>query len=89
MSSTTFSGTNTEAIAERSTITINGSFSNLSNFGSIYFNKSYANGISFDAYSPFGVRYGMHMIDSANLDMADPGPTGSDGTFTDTQHRCN
>jgi Peptidase A4 family len=86
VSSSTYSGDSAEAVAERPTI--NGSFSDLSNFGTLTFSETQANGVGFDQYSASGTRHGMHMIDTGGNDMADPSDIGSDGYFTDTQHSC-
>lgn len=87
VSSSTYSGDSAEAIAERPTI--NGSFSNLSNFGTMTFSETQANGIGMDQYSASGTRHGIHMIDTSGNDMADPSGIGSAGYFTDTQHSCH
>lgn len=86
VSSGTYSGDSAEAIAERPTI--NGSFANLSNFGTMTFSASQANGVGMNNYSPNGTRHGLHMIDTSGTDMADPSGIGSNGYFTDTQHSC-
>lgn len=85
VSSSTYSGNSAEVVAERPTI--NGTLSNLSNFGTITFIASQANGFYFNSFST-NTRYGLHMVDSSYRDMADPGPIGSGGSFTDTQHSC-
>jgi hypothetical protein len=86
VSSSTYSGDSAEAIAERPTI--NGSLSDLSNFETLTFDATQANGIGFNEYSPTGTRHGIHMIDTSGNDMADPSAIGSNGYFTDTQHSC-
>ena len=82
-----FDGRSAEAITERPSI--NGSFSNLSNFGTLTVNSSQANGQGINNYSPNGVRHGVHMIDTSGTDMADPSTIGSNGYFTVSQHSCS
>lgn len=81
-----YSGNSAEAIAERPTI--NGSWSYLSNFGTLYFEQSQANGYPISDYSPSGVRYGDWMQDGNGSIMAEPSAIGSGGYFTDTQTLC-
>lgn len=85
--STTYSGDSAEAIAERPMMS-NGTLANLSNFGTLTFYYSEANGKGFDTYPATSVRHGVHMIDDSGNDMADPSNVGSDGFFTDTQKSC-
>jgi hypothetical protein len=87
-SSSSYTGDSAEAIAERPEI--NGSSSNLSNFGTLVFEQTEANGVYFNSYSPNGLRHGIHMFNfSDNHDLADPSTISSYGYFTDTQHNCN
>jgi Peptidase A4 family len=83
-----YDGRSAEAIAERPSV--NGSLTNLSNFGTLTFSSSEANGSGINNYSPSGVRHGIHMENFNNGDdLADPSTIGSDGYFTVTQHHCN
>lgn len=83
-----YDGRSAEAIAERPSV--NGSLTNLSNFGTLTFSRSEANGSGLNNYSPNGVRHGIHMENFNNGDiLADPSSIGSDGFFTVTQHHCN
>lgn len=85
VNSSNYSGTAAEAIAERPKI--NGSFSNLSNFETLTFTATEANGVYFNNYSPNGIRHGIHMSDGN--DLADPSTISSNGYFTVTQKNCN
>jgi hypothetical protein len=76
-----------EAINERPTI--NGSYSYLSNYQTETVSESQANDTGINNYSPTGGRYGVHMVDKAGGDMADPSGIGSNGYFTITQQRCS
>jgi hypothetical protein len=87
VSSSRYDGSSAEAIAERPTV--NGSLTNLSNFGTLTVSSSRANGTGFDAFSPNGSRHGVHMVDSSGGDMADPSTISSPGAFTVAQHHCN
>jgi hypothetical protein len=81
-----YSGTSAEAIAERPNI---GGLTNLSNFGTLTFTQSLANGNGINTYNPQGVRHGIHMINNAGSPLADPSAIGSGGSFTDTQVSCS
>lgn len=86
-----YSGDSAEAIAERPTMS-NGQLANLSNFGTLSFTQSLANGNGINTYDPSGIRHGVHMTSdgsSTGTDLADPSAIGSGGSFTDTQHSCN
>jgi hypothetical protein len=86
-----YSGDSAEAIAERPT-TSSGALADLSNFGTLTFLQSLANGNGINTYNPQGVRHGVHMTSnglSTGTDLADPSAIGSGGSFTDTQHSCN
>lgn len=86
--SSTYSGDSAEAIAERPEI--GGSDSNLSNFGTLVFTQTEANGVYFNNYSSNGIRHGIHMVNPDNGDdLADPDTISSYGYFTDTQKNCN
>ena len=87
VSSSRYDGSSAEAIAERPTV--NGSFTNLSNFGTLTVSTSRANEKGFDTFSPNGSRHGVHMVDSSGGDMADPSTISSPGAFTIAQHHCN
>ncbi|HXM57805.1 MAG TPA: G1 family glutamic endopeptidase [Candidatus Dormibacteraeota bacterium] len=87
VSSSRYDGSSAEAIAERPTV--NGSFTNLSNFGTLTVSTSRANDKGFDTFSPNGSRHGVHMVDSSGGDMADPSTISSPGFFTVTQHHCS
>jgi hypothetical protein len=82
-----YSGDSAEVIAERPSV--NGQFTNLSNFGTLTFTQSLANGNGINTYNPSGIRHGVHMINSASTALADPSAIGSGGSFTDTQRSCN
>lgn len=85
-----YSGDSAEAIAERPTL--NGQPTNLSNFGTLTFTQSLANGNGINTYDPQGIRHGVHMTSdgsSTGTDLADPSAIGSSGSFTDTQNSCN
>jgi Peptidase A4 family len=88
VSTSSYSGDSAEAIAERPRI--NSKFSNLSNFGTLSFEQTEANGVYFNNYSPDGLRHGIHMYNpSTGDDLADPNTISTDGYFTDTQKNCN
>jgi hypothetical protein len=77
--------TSAEAITERPKI--NGSFSNLSNFKTMTFNKSQANGSGMNNFSSL---YQVNMT-SGGTALAGPSAIGSSpgGHFTDSQHHCS
>lgn len=89
-----YDGTSAEAIVERPAVS--GQWTYLSNFGTADFVSTYSSGLSFDQYSPNGVRHGIHMYDTwepstqtwGGTQMADPSAIGSGGFFTDTQDSC-
>jgi hypothetical protein len=88
VSSSSYTGDLAEAIAERPTI--GGTYSNLSNFGTLDFVQTEANGVYFNNYSPTGIRHGIHMVNfSDGNHLADPSTINSYGNFTDTQSNCN
>ncbi|MGH8302929.1 MAG: G1 family glutamic endopeptidase [Steroidobacteraceae bacterium] len=79
-----YSGDSAEAIAERPTS--GNSLTNLSNFGTLTFQNTYANGSAINNFT----HHGIHMTNPNNgHDLADPSGLGSGGAFTDTQHNCN
>ena len=80
-----YDGSSAEAIAERPTN--NGVLQNLSNFGTLTFSETLANGNGFDTFDPNGHRHGVHMNNGD--DLADPSGIGTSGYFTVTQHNCN
>jgi hypothetical protein len=82
-----YSGHSAEAVAERPTV--NGSSTNLSNFGILTFAETQANGNGFDTFNPDGVRHGVHMVKANGDDLADPSAIGGGGTFTVTQNNCD
>lgn len=83
-----YDGSSAEAITERPTI--NGSLSNLSNFETMTFEASNANGNAISTYDPNKSRHGVHMENFNNGDdLADPSGIGGGGYFTVTQHNCN
>ena len=86
--STAYSGDSAEAIAERPTMS-NGHLAYLSNFGTLTFYYSQANGADFDTYPATSVRHGIHMEDVNFNDMADPSDIGSGGYFTVHQQSCD
>jgi hypothetical protein len=77
-------GTSAEAIAEWPTI--NGSFSNLSNFETLHFFSANANGTGMANWSATGGRHGIHLL--SNRELAAPGSIASDSSFNDTQYHC-
>jgi hypothetical protein len=83
-----YSGDSAEAIAERPT-TVSGQPTNLSNFGTMTFTQSLANGNGINTYNPTGIRHGVHMVSDTGTDLADPSAIGSGGSFTDTQDSCS
>jgi len=85
--SSRYDGSSAEAIAERPRV--NGSLTNLSNFGTLTMRRTQANGHGFDTFNPTGHRHGIHMVNPSNGDdMADPSGISSAGHFTVTQHHC-
>lgn len=83
-----YSGDSAEAIAERPKI--NNTLSYLSNFQTMTFVNSQANGEGIDTYSASGPRISAHMENPNNGDdLADPSDIGTGGSFTVTQHNCN
>ncbi|HXM54801.1 MAG TPA: G1 family glutamic endopeptidase [Candidatus Dormibacteraeota bacterium] len=84
---THYDGSSAEAIAERPKV--NGSLTNLSNFGTLTMRRTQANGHGLDTFSPDGHRHGIHMVNPSNGDdLADPSGISSVGHFTITQHHC-
>jgi Peptidase A4 family len=75
-----------EMIVERPKI--NGSFSNLSNFQIMTFNKTQANGSGLNNFSSLRL---LDMYDSSGVLMSEPAPIESSpgGYFTVTQHHCS
>jgi hypothetical protein len=82
-----YSGDSAEAIAERPKV--GNSFTNLSNFGTLEFQSTQANGVGLDQYSGSGPRHGVHMVDSGGKDMADPSDITGGGSFGVSQKSCN
>jgi hypothetical protein len=80
-----YAGGSAEAIAERPKV--NGSLTNLSNFETMVFDRSEANGSGLNNWSASGGRHGMHMY-NGTTELASPSDIGSDGYFTDTQLHC-
>lgn len=82
-----------EVIIERPTV--NGSYTNLSNFGTWNVAEAQANEQNFDTYPPTSgntltIRHGVHMSSRTDgNDLADPSNIGSGGSFTVSQHNCN
>jgi hypothetical protein len=83
-----YDGSSAEAIAERPAAA-DGSHTNLSNFGTLTFSETQANGNGFNTFNPDGVRHGVHMVKANGDDLADPSAMGSNGTFTVTQKNCD
>jgi hypothetical protein len=91
VNTSSYSGVSAEAIAERPTLDVGG-LTNLSNFGTLTFTQSLANGNGINTYNPSGIRHGVHMTSngsSTGTPLADPSAIGSGGSFTDTQKSCN
>lgn len=82
-----YDGRSAEAITERPSI--NGSYTYLSNFGTMTVNSSQAQGVPINDYDPNTRRHGVHMTDTSGTDMADPSSIGSGGHFTISQHSCS
>jgi hypothetical protein len=83
-------GNSADAIAERPTI--NNAPSNLSNFETLQFESSQADGFSFETYSGSegGQRKGVHMVNpSDGTELATPSSINNGGDFTVTQNSCN
>jgi len=82
-----------EVVIERPSV--NGAYTNLSNFGTWSVAESQANGAGFDTYPPTSgnsltIRHGVHMSSPTDgNDLADPSNIGSGGYFTVSQHNCN
>jgi hypothetical protein len=81
-----YAGNSAEAIAERPKI--GSQLANLSNFKTMVFARSEANGSGLNNWSSGGGRHGVHMY-NGGTQLASPGDIGSDGYFTDTQLSCN
>jgi len=62
----------------------------VSNFGTLTFTYSLANGNGINTYNPSGIRHGVHMVsNTTGDDLADPSAFGSGGSFTGTQKSCS
>lgn len=78
-----YDGTTAESIAERPTV--NGSYSNLSNFGTVPFNDASANGSVYPTYDDFPI-----YMYNGSTELAVPSGIGSiDGSFVVKQLSCN
>lgn len=80
-----YDGRSAEAIIERPSV--NGSHTDLSNFKTMYFTNTEANGKGLQNWTD-GNRHGIHMQAANGDDLADPSTIGSDGAFSVSQHHC-
>lgn len=83
ISTGSYSGDSAEVIVEHPT----GLLSGLSNFGTMSFYQTEANGNYFNNYT--ASRHGIWMYDTFGTLMANPSGIGTYGAFTDTQHSCS
>lgn len=86
-----YSGDTAEAVAERPGKP-GGGYTNLSNFATMTFDNSFADGVSFDSFSANGLRNALRMTDTGDqfgTPMATPSDIGTNGYFTDTYKNCN